>query len=44
MGAITLDVIPPIIMVEAVKLVLAGRGMFVLARRLETEVDIRTTL
>ena len=31
-------------MIEAVKLVLAGKGILILAQRLEPEVDVRTGL
>ncbi len=40
----TPDAIPPILMIEAVKLVLAGKGVLILAQRLEPEVDVRTGL
>ncbi len=40
----TPDAIPPIIMSEAVKLVLAGKGILILAQRPEPEVDVRTGL
>ncbi len=40
----TPDAIPPIIMSEAVKLVLAGKAIVILARRPEPEADVRTGL
>jgi len=40
----TPDAIPPILMIEAVKLVLAGKGVLILAQRPEPEVDVRTGL
>ncbi len=40
----TPDAIPPILMIKAVKLVLAGKGVLILARRPEPEVDVRTGL
>ena len=40
----TPDAIPPIIMAEAVKLVLAGKGIVILAQRPEPEVDVQTAL
>jgi len=40
----TPDAIPPILMIEAVKLVLAGKGVLILAQRQEPEVDVRTGL
>jgi len=40
----TPDAIPPIIMAEAVKLVLAGEGIVILAQRPEPEVDVREGL
>ena len=40
----TPDAIPPILMTEAVKLVLAGKGVLILAQRPEPEVDVRTGL
>lgn len=36
--------VPPCIMAEAVQLVLAGKGIVILARRPEAEVDVRTAL
>jgi len=38
------DATPKILMIEAVKLVLAGRGVLILAQRAEPEVDARTAL
>ena len=40
----TPDAIPHVLMIEAVKLVLAGRGVLILAQRPEPEVDVRTGL
>ena len=40
----TPDAIPPVLMIEAVKLVLAGRGVLILAQRPEPEVDVRAAL
>ena len=40
----TPDAIPPIIMAEAVKLVLGGKGIVILARRIEPAVDVRDGL
>ena len=40
----TPDAIPPVLMTEAVKLVLAGKGALILAQRPEPEVDVRTGL
>lgn len=40
----TPDAIPPILMIEAVRLVLAGKGVLILAQRPEPEVDVRTGL
>ena len=40
----TPDAIPPVLMIEAVKLVLAGKGVLILAQRPEPEVDVRTAL
>ena len=40
----TPDAIPPILMTEAVKLVLAGKGVLILAQRPEPEVDVRERL
>ena len=40
----TANTIPPILMIEAVKLVLAGKGVLILAQRPEPEVDVRTGL
>ena len=40
----TPDAIPPVIMAEAVKLVLSGKGIVILAQRPEPEVDVRTAL
>ena len=40
----TPDAIPPVLMIEAVKLVLAGKGVLILAQRPEPEVDVRTGL
>ncbi|HEY0202668.1 MAG TPA: hypothetical protein VGC15_00780 [Acetobacteraceae bacterium] len=40
----TPDAIPPVLMIEAVKLVLAGKGILILAQRPEPEVDVRTGL
>lgn len=36
--------IPPVPMIEAVKLVLAGKGVLILAQRPEPEVDVREAL
>ena len=36
--------IPPVLMTEAVQLVLAGKGIVILARRPEPKVDVRTGL
>ena len=36
--------IPPILMAEAVRLVLDGGGVLILARRREPEIDVRTAL
>ncbi len=38
------DAIPPILMIEAVKLVLAGKGVLILAQQPEPEVDVREEL
>lgn len=38
------DAIPHVLMIEAVRLVLAGRGVLILAQRQEPEVDVRTGL
>jgi len=40
----TPDTIPPGLMIEAVKLVLAGKGVLILAQRPEPEVDVREGL
>ncbi len=40
----TPDAIPLVLMIEAVKLVLAGKGVLILARWPEPEVDVRTGL
>ena len=40
----TPDAIPPVLMIEAVRLVLAGKGVLILAQRPEPEVDVRTGL
>ena len=40
----TPDAIPPVLMIEAVRLVLAGKGIVILARRLEPAVDVRDGL
>lgn len=40
----TPDAIPSVLMIEAVKLVLAGKGILILARRREPNVDVRTGL
>lgn len=40
----TPDAIPHVLMIEAVKLVLAGKGVLILAQRPEPEVDVRTGL
>ena len=40
----TPDAIPPVLMIEAVKLVLAGKGVLILAQRPEPEVVVRTGL
>ena len=40
----TPDAIPPVLMIEAVNLVLAGKGVLILAQRPEPEVDVRTAL
>ena len=40
----TPDAIPPVLMIEAVRLVLAGKGILILAQRPEPEVDVRTAL
>jgi hypothetical protein len=40
----TPDAIPPILMIEAVKLVMAGKGVLILAQRPEPEVDVREGL
>ena len=40
----TPDAIPPILMIEAVRLVLAGKGVLILAQRPEPEVDMREAL
>ena len=40
----TPDAIPQILMVEAVKLVLAGKDVLILAQRPEPEVDVRVGL
>ena len=40
----TPDAIPPILMTEAVRLILAGKGVLILAQRPEPEVDVRTAL
>lgn len=40
----TPDAIPPTIMSEAVRLVLAGKGVLILAQRPEPEVDVRDGL
>ena len=40
----TPDAIPPIIMGEAVRLVLTGRAILIMAQRPEPEVNVRTAL
>ncbi len=40
----TPDAIPPVLMIEAVRLVLAGKGILILARRPEPVVDVRDGL
>ena len=40
----TPDAIPPVLMIEAVRLILAGKGVLILAQRPEPEVDVRTGL
>lgn len=40
----TPDAIPHVLMIEAVRLVLAGKGVLILAQRPEPEVDVRTGL
>ena len=40
----TPDAIPPVLMIEAVKLVLAGKCVLILAQRPEPEVDVREGL
>ncbi len=40
----TPDAIPPVLMIKAVNLVLAGKGVLILAQRPEPEVDVRTGL
>ena len=40
----TSDAIPPVLMIEAVKLVLSGKGIVILAQQPEPEVDVRTGL
>lgn len=40
----TPDAIPPVLMLETVKLVLAGKGVLILAQRPEPEVDVRMGL
>ena len=40
----TPDAIPPVLMIEAVKLVLAGKGVLILAQRREPKVDVREGL
>ena len=40
----TPDAIPPVLMIEAVRLVLAGKGVLILAQRPEPEVDVREGL
>ncbi len=40
----TPDAIPHVLMIEAVRLVLAGKGVLILAQRAEPEVDVRTGL
>ena len=40
----TPNAIPPILMTEAVRLILAGKGVLILAQRPEPEVDVRTAL
>jgi hypothetical protein len=40
----TPDAIPHVLMIGAVKLVLAGKGVLILAQRAEPEVDVRTGL
>ncbi len=37
----TPDAIPPVLMIEAVRLVLAGMGVLILAQRPKPEVDVR---
>ena len=41
---LTDDTMPNILMIKAVKLVLAGKGVLILAQRPEPEVDVRTGL
>lgn len=40
----TPDAIPPVLMIEAVRLVLAGKGVLILAQRPEPEVDVHEGL
>ncbi len=40
----TPDAIPNVLMIEAVKLVMAGKGVLILAQRPEPEVDVREAL
>jgi len=40
----TPDAIPHVLMIEAVRLVLAGKGVLILAQRSEPEVDVREGL
>ena len=40
----TPDTIPPVLTVEAVKLVLAGKGVLIVTQRREVEVDARDAL
>jgi len=40
----TPDAIPSVLMIEAVRLVLAGKGVLILAQRPEPEVDVRDGL
>ena len=40
----TPDAIPPVLMIEAVRLVLAGKGVLILAQRPEPEAEVRDGL
>jgi hypothetical protein len=40
----TPDTILPLLMIETIKLVLAGKGILILAQRREPEVDVREGL